>query len=178
MREYYTPNITISEKTTSKNCISIEEISAICSNLAKGCEKQKLFPEMKAFNTLAAYFDSKDAYENEAELFDKAVYLNGEVHLKEAEKLLARDMEKMFQPAKKTADEYADRGALRSLTWSEKVSSMMKHLFERYRDEGESMLMDNKIHVCDICGFIYLGNTLPDVCPVCKVPKYKMIEIE
>ena len=39
--------------------LSAEELSAICSSLAKGCEKQRLGSEMEAFHELAAYFKAK-----------------------------------------------------------------------------------------------------------------------
>ena len=53
-----------------------------------------------------------------------------------------------------------------------------KSLLERFAEEGEAMLANTRIWVCDICGFIYLGDALPEICPVCKVPNYKIIEVE
>ena len=41
--------------------LSFGELSAICSNLAKGCEKQYLAEEMELFLKLAGYFKSKAA---------------------------------------------------------------------------------------------------------------------
>jgi len=152
------------------NKVSVEEISAICSNLAKGCEKQRLVPEMEAFNTLAAFYKYRADYEKDAEHFQDVE------HLQDAAEMLAQDLEHGFLSAKKSAEENSDRGALRSLVWSEKVSNMIKNLLDRYMEEGEDIFTYSNIYVCDICGFIYLGDSLPDVCPVCKVPKYKMIE--
>ena len=146
--------------------ISTDEISAICSNLAKGCEKQRLIPEMEAFNELAAFYKNRDAYEK------------NEGHLLDVKQMLDEDLEKRFIKAKKTAENNSDRGALRSLVWSEKVSIMIKSLLERFMNEGEAMLVNSNIYVCDICGFIYVGDTLPDVCPVCKVPNHKITKIE
>jgi rubrerythrin len=40
------------------------------------------------------------------------------------------------------------------------------------------MLENTKIWVCDICGFIFIGDAPPEICPVCKVPKFKIIEVE
>lgn len=38
-------------------------------------------------------------------------------------------------------------------------------------------LADTNVFVCDICGFIYVGDEKPDVCPVCKVPNEKMTQV-
>ncbi|MEG1753613.1 MAG: rubredoxin, partial [Christensenella sp.] len=34
------------------------------------------------------------------------------------------------------------------------------------------------VYVCDICGFIYVGDALPQICPVCKVPNMKILKVE
>lgn len=39
------------------------------------------------------------------------------------------------------------------------------------------MLTNTGVYVCTICGFIFIGNKLPTVCPICKVPNYKFEEI-
>jgi rubredoxin len=31
---------------------------------------------------------------------------------------------------------------------------------------------------CTVCGFVYIGETPPELCPVCKVPPYKFEKIE
>ena len=145
--------------------LSAEEISAICSSLAKGCEKQRLTPEMEAFNELAAYYKAKAASQKGKTFNDAA-------------KMLDNDIMAGFSAANNAAKANADRGALRSLVWSEKVSAIMKSLLDRFAKEDDAMLENTKIFVCDICGFIYIGETLPQICPVCKVPNYKMIQIE
>ena len=145
--------------------LSAGEISAICSNLAKGCEKQRLMAEMEAFNQIAGYFKSKAAIKK------------GKT-LKDVLKMLDNDMAKGFPAANNAAKTDADRGALRSLVWSEKVSVMTKSLLERFAKEGDAMLENTKIYVCDICGFIYIGGAPPDICPVCKVPNYRILQVE
>jgi len=140
------------------------EISAICSSLAKGCEKQRLNAEMDAFYKIADYFNKKIPSETGKTLKDAAAMLN-------------EDLAKRYPAADATAKADGDRGALRSLVWSEKVSAMMKSLLERFAAEGDAMLADTKIWVCDICGFIYIGENPPEVCPVCKVPRYRIEEI-
>ena len=71
-----------------------------------------------------------------------------------------------------------DRGALRSLVWSEKVTKILNSLLKRYEKEGEAMLADTGVYVCTICGFVYVGEAAPEQCPVCKVPSWKFEKME
>lgn len=34
------------------------------------------------------------------------------------------------------------------------------------------------VYVCTICGFIYVGDELPEICPVCKVTNRKFEKIK
>jgi len=155
----------VEEHTDDLRELTAGEISAICSNLAKGCEKQRLDAETEAFYKIADYFRVKAASERGKTLKDAADMLN-------------EDLAKRFSAANAAANAAGDRGALRSLVWGERVSLMMKSLLERFAEEGDAMLADTKIWVCDICGFIYVGDIPPEVCPVCKVPRNKIKQIE
>jgi len=150
---------------TSIKKLSAGEISAICSNLAKGCEKQRLTDQMEAWNRLSDYYKSKEA-------------LKISLTLSDAAKMLDNDLSEHFPAANSTAKAEGDRGALRSLTWSEKVSTMMKTLLTRFEKEGNAMLENTRIYVCEICGFIYIGDCPPDICPVCKVPNFRIAQVE
>jgi rubredoxin len=141
------PSIVSTNKVTEAvEAITIEnfkgfttgEISAICSSLAKGCEKQRLQDEMEAFNKIADYFESKTGAENGKTLEDVA-------------KMLADDMTELYPAANKTATDAADRGAQRSLVWSEKVSIMAKLLIERFTKEGEAMLENTNVKEIILC---------------------------
>jgi len=145
--------------------LSAGELSAICSNLAKGCEKQRLTAEMEAFYKIADFYKARAGAEKGKSL-------------KDAAQMLEHDMAAGYLAANNAAQSNADRGALRSLVWSEKVSAMLKSLLDRYETEGDAMLANTRIFVCDICGFIYLGNAPPEICPVCKVPSFKILEVE
>ena len=86
------------------------------------------------------------------------------------EKLLQRidqDLESDFPSANAVCGEERDRGAMRSLVWSEKVTLILRSLLARYEKEGDAMLENSGVWVCTICGFVYVGNALPEVCPVC-----------
>ena len=54
---------------------------------------------------------------------------------------------------------------------------MLQSLLTRYAREGEAMLKNTGVWVCTICGFIYVGDTSPELCPVCKVPNRKLEKI-
>ena len=66
-----------------------------------------------------------------------------------------------------------DRGALRVKVWGEKVTTIQKSLLERYEREGEKFLDNTQVWICTVCGFIYVGDKAPALCPVCKVPDWK-----
>ena len=150
----------------NKKNLSVEEMSAICSGLAKSCEKQHLIPEMVAFHKIAAYYKAKSRVKNSLKL------------LLDAAAILDQDLSTGYYAVYNTAKASDDRGELRSLAWCEKTSTMMKSLLVRYAKEGDVMLQNIKIFVCDICGFIWLGDAPLDVCPVCKVQSRKILQMQ
>ncbi|MDD3140354.1 MAG: rubredoxin [Lachnospiraceae bacterium] len=145
--------------------LSLVEMSALCSNLARGCEKQYMQKESTLFQQLASHFKSKS--ESVAE-----------PKFSELMELIEKDLEKGFPNANLTANNDNDRGALRALVWSEKVTRILKSLILRYQKEGDAMIQNTGVYVCTICGFVYVGDFLPEVCPVCKVPNWKFEKIE
>jgi rubredoxin len=145
--------------------INAGELSAVCSNLARGCEKQYRTEEAALFAELAKYYAAKTAAPEEADL-------------QILQELVRKDLEQGLPTANAAAKANEDRGAKRVLTWSEKVTRLTEALLERYASEGADMLKDAKIWVCDICGFIYIGKEPPTVCPICKVPSMKILEVK
>lgn len=141
------------------------EISANCTNLARGCEKQYKPKEMELFNKLSEYFKAATPPAKDPS-FDKLI------------SLIDKDLEEGFPNANAVASDAKDRGAMRALVWSEKVTRILKSLIVRYQKEGDAMLENTDVSVCTICGFVYIGDTLPDVCPVCKVLNWKFEKIE
>lgn len=141
------------------------EISALCTNLARGCEKQYKPEEAALFRKLADYFKSASAPTEEpnySQLLD----------------LIEKDLVEGFPNANAVASDTKDRGALRALVWSEKVTRILKSLLTRYQKSGDAMLEHTGVYVCTICGFVYIGDNLPEVCPVCKVPNWKFEKVE
>jgi rubrerythrin len=92
--------------------------------------------------------------------------------------LIGKDLEKGMPVAKAVAGDVKDRGALRALVWSEKVTRILKSLLSRYEKEGNAMFEHTGVYVCTICGFVYVGDNPPALCPVCKVPNWKFEKIE
>ena len=145
--------------------VSNEMLSVICSNLARGCEKQYKFEEMELYQQLANFFESKIKEDSESNLDNLVGLCNDDLNVK-------------FKKVDTLSKSVGDRGALRAKTWSEKVTIMLKSLLERYKTEGDKMLEGMNVWVCTICGFVYIGKELPAICPVCKVPNFKFEKIE
>jgi rubrerythrin len=144
--------------------LSAGQLAALCSNLARGCEKQYKQEEADLFMQLADYFTAVVPEVNDASVEKLA-------------KELQTDADN-YAAVRAIADANADRGAARVCVWGEKVTRMLSSLVNRYLNEGEAMLKDTDIWVCTTCGFVYIGDTPPELCPVCKVPDWKFEKIE
>ena len=153
------------EKPHVERELSPMELSVICSNLARGCEKQYLPEQEKGFRELATFFRAKAEPEPAA---DMEMLLT----------LVEKDLSAGYPYANAVAAEGPDRGVLRALVWSEKVTRMLQSLLNRYRAEGEKMLENTGVYVCSVCGFVYVGDAAPELCPVCKVPSWKFEKVE
>ena len=139
------------------------EIAYICSNLARGAEKEYLFEEQQLFTELFKHFESR--------IEPMPGSLDDVVNLMTADS-------KLFDTAFATSDKYNDRGSKRGLTWASKTTNIVKSILDNYQKEGLDYLKNTKIWVCDICGFVYIGDTPPAVCPICKVPSLKIMEVQ
>lgn len=145
--------------------LTIAEMAALCSNLARGCEKQYLMEESALFTQLAEYFTSKTPTIPDASL-------------EGLHQLTKDDLNQGFALANAVSKQKSDRGAQRALVWSEKVTRIVNSILTRYQSEGDSFLEHTSIYVCDTCGFIYVGDEPPALCPVCKVPGWKFTSVE
>lgn len=155
----------IMEQSADSKEMSALEVGALCTNLARGCEKQYKLEEAALFNELAGYFKKASATADAPN--------NNQLVA-----LIEKDLEEGFPNANAVALDAKDRGALRALVWSEKVTRILKSLLTRYQKEGDAMVENTGVYVCTICGFVYIGDTLPEMCPVCKVPNWKFEKIE
>lgn len=145
--------------------VSFGEFAALCSNLARGCEKQYQDEEAALYRRLAAYFTAISPKAEGKELSDLVTSLH-------------RDLESYYPAVREAAEKAGDRGTLRICVWGEKVTRMLLALVERYQKEGSAFLENTSVWVCSICGFIYIGDNPPEICPVCKVPAWKFEKVE
>ena len=143
--------------------LSAGQLSAVCSNLARGCEKQYRTEEAGLFRELAEYFSSITPEVRDATAESVAAMLQSDID--------------GYAGVRRTADAAGDRGAARVCVWGEKVTRMLGSLVGRYLREGEAMLAGTDIWVCTVCGFVYVGDEAPELCPVCKVPSWKFEKI-
>ncbi len=145
--------------------LSSLELSILLSNLARGCEKQYLPKEMALFRELSNFFKAGEKSEVDPSM----------------EKLIAlveKDLNENIETANAVSFEAKDRGAMRALVWSGKVTAILQSILDRVSNEGEAMIEQTHVYVCTICGFIYIGDTLPALCPICKVPNDKFEEVK
>ena len=142
--------------------LSNYEISLICSNLARGCEKQYLEEEKDLFRELSKHYEGLEE--------DKAGNLDDVINM------IDNDINN-FSKAMEVFSKYDDRGSKRVVNWANKSTNIMKVVIDTYKEKGIDYIKNTKIWVCDICGFVYIGDNPPKVCPVCKVPSLKILEV-
>lgn len=140
-------------------------LAAVFSNLARGCEKQYKAQEQALFQEIADYFTAAAPQISEAD--EKMIAA-----------LVSDDVQAKYPLVKATAESAGDRGSQRICVWGEKVTRMIDSLLSRYEKEGEAFLQNAEVWVCTVCGFIYIGDSAPALCPVCKVPDWKFEKIE
>lgn len=142
--------------------LSNDEIAYICSNLAKACDKQYLEEEKGLYLELFEYFKSKDI--NNGSINNLVEMFNNDTNL--------------LNDAFNIVNNYDDSGAKRVLTWATKTNNIINSIIKNYSVKGIEYIKNNKIWVCDICGFVFIGDVPPQVCPICKVPNFKILEVE
>lgn len=144
--------------------LSAGALSALCSNLARGCEKQYHEAEAALFRELAEFFAAgAPAPEGDVDA------LLG---------LIQRDLQEGYPALVAAAKAESDRGTQRICVWGEKVTRILDSLLSRYRREGEAFLQNTGVWACTVCGFVYVGEAPPQLCPVCKVPSWKFENVE
>lgn len=143
---------------------SAGQLAALCSNLARGCEKQYRPAEAELFRELADYFAAVAPSAEDPSVEKLAAALQDDID--------------QYGSVRAAADAASDRGAARVCVWGEKVTRMLASLVNRYLKEGEAVLAGTSIWVCTTCGFVYVGEQAPELCPVCKVPAWKFEKVE
>ncbi len=144
--------------------LSNGEIAAALSNLARGLEKQNKIKEAEDMMTLADYFTSS--------------VKSGDASLKMLAESIDNEIAAIYPSVKDKASEMGDRGTQRIAVWGSKVTSIIKVLLDDCLHNNGSLLKGKKVFVCSVCGFIYVGDEAPKICPVCKVPDWKFEEVK
>ena len=144
--------------------LSAGELSALLSNLARGCEKQYKEKEAALFRELADYFEGLAPAVGDCEVGTLA-------------ERVMENLSRQYPDLEAAAEANQDRGALRAYTWSLKVTRMQQAILSQYQQQGEAFLAHTNVWVCTVCGFIYVGDNPPALCPVCKVPDWKFEKI-
>ena len=157
--------IAVAEEEHELSEMSFGAMSALFSNLAKGSEKQYRMEEAEKFIELSKYYKNLNSKNDNDSFSDMS-------------KITTDNLEKDFSKANAIAKELADRGAQRALLWGEKVTRIVSSILSRYEKNENEFLKGKNIYVCEICGFVYIGNEPPEICPVCKVPNMKIRKIE
>ncbi|MGE4300612.1 MAG: rubredoxin [Victivallaceae bacterium] len=146
--------------------LSAIELSVLCSELGKACEKQAKPEEADLFRKLSDYYLAKTAIPA------------NDSGISALSRLVAADLDSGYETARSIASAAGDHGALRALAWGGKVTRMHSSLLARYEKYGEAMLENMNVYVCESCGFVYVGSEPPALCPICKVPGFKLTQVE
>lgn len=141
------------------------ELAAMCTNLQKACAKQMRSEEAQLFGELASFYE-QGREKPEGQTFQDLLSAINE------------DLAAGYERANSVASANKDRGSLRALVWGEKVSKLLKSLLMRYEKQKNTLLENTNVYVCEICGFVYVGEQPPAICPICKVPSFKIQAVQ
>ncbi len=166
------------EKPHTEKELSPMEMSIICSNLARGCEKQYMPTESENFKKLAEFFLSKaePTAENIAsqlpDILSKAVA--------KSSRLMAEDLIReagFMLPQSANTKEFLELIKSYPDIPVDVVEALLKTI--KFNEEPEKKEV-KKIAKwkCSICGYVHEGAEAPEQCPMCKQPKEKFVKVE
>jgi rubrerythrin len=92
-------------------------------------------------------------------------------------KKVSTDLEEIMPQSNEVLIAHNDRGGQRALKWGTTVAKIQKSVIDRYIKKGETPFEGKNIYVCQACGFIFVGNELPEICAACKVPSNRFEKI-
>jgi len=142
------------------------------SNFEQTSQRQKK-PNLEKFFALLS-----ESFEIQAMNREKSTVLHKDQRelLETFQKSLQEDLDIYFAEGFNRATELGNRAVLRALTWGKKVSAIQKMLIKRFLQSGDEMIKENeRIQVCQACGFIAVKDSPPDICPVCKAPAKRFV---
>ena len=146
--------VSVNTEAADLKKLSAGQLAAVCSNLARGCEKQYKSEEAGLFNELAAYFTSITPAVNDATVENVA-------------KLLQEDIDK-YPTVRAVADQNKDRGV------AKKLLEIVPNNEKKEKSKGETIMTTWK---CTVCGYVHEGEQPPEQCPICKQPAEKFEKV-
>ena len=175
---------------------SVGQLSALCSNLARGCEKQYKAEESELFRELADYFAAITPPVEDADGEKSALQIAEETELDglyrlmtalaKSKRLVAEDIMReagyMFPQSDNTHRllEKLISGPPTPEFPVETAKKNMDRIPNNEKREVEKGATKMTKWVCTVCGYIHEGEQPPEQCPVCKQPaeKFKKAEEE
>ncbi|MBW3004942.1 rubrerythrin family protein [Candidatus Woesearchaeota archaeon] len=90
------------------------------------------------------------------------------------------ESEKMYPRFIAEAEKSEDNDAVRTFQWAIAAEKIHEGEYEKALKaiKEKKDLEPNPYHVCQVCGYTFTGDELPDICPVCSAPKDKFKEIK
>ena len=147
-------------------------LGLVFSNFQQASQKQKKPNLEKLFSLLCASFEIQAKNREKDSILQK-----DQKELLEAfQKSMQADLERHFSEGFDKATVLGNRAVLRALTWGKKVNAIQNTLIKRFLQLGDKLIKENeRIQVCQACGFIMVKDSPPDICPVCKAPAKRFV---
>lgn len=147
-------------------------LGLVFSNFQQASQKQKMPNLEKLFVLLSASFEiqAKNREKDSILQKDQKELLEG------FQKSMQADLDRHFTEGFAKATVLGNRAVLRALTWGKKVNAIQNTLIKRFLQLGDELIKENeRIQVCQACGFIMVKDSPPGVCPVCKAPAKRFV---
>jgi rubrerythrin len=165
---------TFTDEVLKQNKDPFDVLTLVFSNFEQASQKLKRPKLQKIFSLLSASF------EIQAKNAGRDAILKGERKgmLEAFQKSLRAELDATYAEGLDRAQELNNRAVLRALTWGKKVSAIQNTLIKRFVQLGEQMIKENeRIQVCQACGFIMVKDSPPEICPVCKAPAKRFLSL-
>jgi rubrerythrin len=80
------------------------------------------------------------------------------------------EVDQMYPAFIQVANMQEEKGSIRSFQFALEAEKTHASLFAEAKERVESGkdFDENRVHVCDICGYTLTGDTVEDDCPICK----------
>jgi rubrerythrin len=149
-------------------------LSLIFSNFEQVARKQRRLNQERIFSALSRSLEIQ-AQRMGAE-HDGAASIDR--FLDDFQGVLEEDINKNYEECAVTAEQLGVRGSQRAIIWGKKVTTIQNSLIKKYKTTPNFLPEGQKIHMCEACGFVMIGEVPPQICPVCKAPAGRFVSIK